>query len=246
MAYSTKATLKWLGVVGGASILFLAGCSSAASTPPSQPTVASAATSAATVVNSAAPTAAALATANATKINAAATAATTAVTGAATVQATTIAAASATVGALAKSATPAAGTTPAAATTPAAGAASGSTIAVATDPKLGQILTDGQGRTLYFFAKDQPGKSNCTGNCATLWPPVPASATTPSLPSGVPGQLGTITRADGTKQLTYDGMPLYLYSKDTKPGDTTGEGFAKVWFVVHPGTSLSTPTATAG
>ena len=96
---------------------------------------------------------------------------------------------------------------------------------------LGTILTDSNGMTLYWFAKDQPNVSNCTGQCATLWPPL-LSQGAPVAGTGVAGTLGTITRPDGSTQVTYNGIPLYLYSKDTKAGDTNGQGFGNLWFAV--------------
>jgi predicted lipoprotein with Yx(FWY)xxD motif len=88
---------------------------------------------------------------------------------------------------------------------------------------IGTVLTDSKGQTLYTFALDTATKSNCNGSCASFWPPVtgPVSAA-----SGVslPGQLGTITRADGSVQATYDGHPLYTFAGDTAPGQTNGNG----------------------
>jgi predicted lipoprotein with Yx(FWY)xxD motif len=83
------------------------------------------------------------------------------------------------------------------------------------------VLTNAQGFTLYWFAPDTSTTSNCNGSCATFWPPVkgPAAAGT-----GVTGKLGTITRADGSTQATYDGHPLYTYKGDTAPGQDKGNG----------------------
>jgi predicted lipoprotein with Yx(FWY)xxD motif len=120
--------------------------------------------------------------------------------------------------------------------------ASGSIVQVSNNSKLGQILTDPQGRTLYWWTKDTSGTSNCTGNCATTWPPFSTSNPSPTLPTGVLGTLAVITRPEGTKQVTYDGMPLYYYSKDAAPGDTNGQGVGKVWWVATPGEALVTPT----
>jgi predicted lipoprotein with Yx(FWY)xxD motif len=88
---------------------------------------------------------------------------------------------------------------------------------------IGTVLTDSKGDTLYSFAPDTATKSNCNGSCASFWPPAhgPVSAA-----SGVslPGKFGTITRADGTVQATYDGHPLYTFKGDTAPGQTNGNG----------------------
>jgi predicted lipoprotein with Yx(FWY)xxD motif len=124
----------------------------------------------------------------------------------------------------------------------AAASAGATTVLVKTDPKLGQLLTDPSGRTLYWYTKDAPGVSNCAGGCLAAWPAFTRSGT-PTLPSGVPGTLSTITRSDGSTQLAYDGMPLYYYVKDANPGDTTGQDVGKVWFVVPPTAGPLTPPA---
>ena len=112
--------------------------------------------------------------------------------------------------------------------TPAAGGSSSSAPAAAggstvTAKTIGgqQVLTDAQGKTLYWFAIDTPSKSNCSGQCATFWPPVKGPVTAGS---GVTGTLGTITRSDGTKQATYLGHPLYTYVADSAPGQNKGNG----------------------
>ena len=112
-----------------------------------------------------------------------------------------------------------------AANTPAAGgsssaAAGGSTV---TEKTIGsqQVVVDSSGMTLYWFAIDTPTKSNCSGQCATFWPPVKGPLTAGS---GVTGTLGTITRSDGTTQATYDGHPLYTFVGDKSPGQNTGNG----------------------
>ena len=98
------------------------------------------------------------------------------------------------------------------------------------------VLTNGQGRTIYWFAKDTPTTSNCTGSCASFWPPVigtPVAASGTSLPKG----FGTITRADGTIQATYDGHPLYTYMGDTAAGQMTGNGknlSGGLWWAMTP------------
>jgi predicted lipoprotein with Yx(FWY)xxD motif len=83
------------------------------------------------------------------------------------------------------------------------------------------VLTNAQGFTLYWFAPDTSTTSNCNGSCATFWPPVKGPATAGT---GVTGKLGTITRADGSTQATYDGHPLYTYKGDTVPGQDKGNG----------------------
>jgi predicted lipoprotein with Yx(FWY)xxD motif len=108
------------------------------------------------------------------------------------------------------------------------------TINVATDAKLGKILVDGKGMVLYMFTKDGPDKSNCAGDCLKAWPPLLTQGK-PTLGAGVDASLvGSATLADGTKIVTYNKMPLYYYVKDTKSGETTGQGVGSVWYVVGP------------
>lgn len=83
------------------------------------------------------------------------------------------------------------------------------------------VLTNASGYTLYTFAPDTSTTSKCTGSCATYWPPVKGPGTAGS---GVSGTVGTITRSDGTTQVTYDGHPLYTYVGDTAPGQNKGNG----------------------
>ena len=83
------------------------------------------------------------------------------------------------------------------------------------------VLTNAKGLTLYWFVPDTSTTSKCTGSCATYWPPVSGPATAGS---GVTGKLGTITRAGGSLQATYDGHPLYTYAGDTAPGQAKGNG----------------------
>ena len=100
---------------------------------------------------------------------------------------------------------------------------------------LGKVLVDARGRTLYLFEKDKRGKSACYGACATYWPPLlsPAKARPGS---GVRAALlGVTRRADGKRQVTYAGHPLYTFAVDTKAGQTNGEGlkdFGGSWDVV--------------
>lgn len=93
----------------------------------------------------------------------------------------------------------------------------------------GGILTNPAGMTLYTFDKDPEGKSVCNGECAVRWPPLLAGAG--DKPSG---DYSIITRDDGSRQWAYKGKPLYLWFKDQKPGDTTGDGVNNVWRVAKP------------
>ena len=81
------------------------------------------------------------------------------------------------------------------------------------------VLTNAKGLTVYTFAADSPGKSKCYSSCAAYWPPVTGS---PSAAAGVTGTFGTITRTDGTKQVTWNGHPLYTYVGDRGPGQAGG------------------------
>ena len=113
------------------------------------------------------------------------------------------------------------------AATAATSATSGSTtLATAANAALGEnILVDSAGKTLYTYDKDTADTSACTGACATTWPPlIIASGSTPKAGSGITGALATITRPDGTKQVTYNGAPLYTYKQDAKAGDASGDG----------------------
>lgn len=95
---------------------------------------------------------------------------------------------------------------------------------------LGTILVGPNAMTVYTFVSDKDdGKSVCTGSCARKWPPVTAAANaaTPRAP------LGLIARDDGTKQYAWKGKPLYYYSEDKKPGDTTGHEVGRSWFIVR-------------
>lgn len=101
---------------------------------------------------------------------------------------------------------------------------------------MGSYLVGTNGMTVYLFTKDTQGASasTCTDKCASAWPAL-LTAGAPTAGSGVDAsKLGTLTRADGTTQVTYNGWPLYYYAKDTKAGDTTGQNVGGVWFLVAP------------
>jgi predicted lipoprotein with Yx(FWY)xxD motif len=117
------------------------------------------------------------------------------------------------------------------------------TVSVA-DSKLGQILVDSQGRTLYLFKKDTSPTSTCSGACAAAWPPIRATGQ-PTAGTGVNASLlGTSPRTDGEPQVTYNGHPVYLFVKDQKAGDTTGEevtAFGGQWDAVTPAGNAAEP-----
>lgn len=98
----------------------------------------------------------------------------------------------------------------------------------------GKVLVDPNGMTMYAFAKDTLGHSNCTGSCASYWPPVPGSTATHTA-SGLTARFGTIKRSDGSSQLTVDGYPMYTYAGDSAAGQANGQGqnlSGGVWWVV--------------
>jgi len=104
------------------------------------------------------------------------------------------------------------------------------------------VLTSAKGFTLYSFAPDTPTKSNCNGTCAQNWPPVKGPATA----SGVTGTFGTIKRADGSVQATFDGHPLYTFVGDTAPGQAKGNGLNVAGGVWHEITTSGTAPASTG
>ena len=108
-------------------------------------------------------------------------------------------------------------------------------LAVWDSKTLGKVLTDSAGFTLYRFDKDtaSPPASNCEGECAKTWPVVPAGNAV-AAPGTDAGLLGEVIRADGTKQLTVAGWPMYRYAQDTGPGDAKGQGVGGTWFAAAP------------
>ena len=125
-------------------------------------------------------------------------------------------------------------TAAATATTAAAAGHAAGTVAVAST-KLGSVLVDGNGMTLYAYMKDTQGQpSVCAGACAVSWPPLEAGAATAG--AGIDAaKLSTIARPDGSTQVAYNGWPLYGYAKDVGPGDVTGQGVGTVWYVMDAG-----------
>jgi predicted lipoprotein with Yx(FWY)xxD motif len=107
-------------------------------------------------------------------------------------------------------------------------------VKIAEKEGIGKYLTDTEGKTLYWFKKDSPGKSACSGPCVDKWPIYFREKVKPS--KGVSkDDFGTITREDGKKQTTFRGYPLYYWAGDAKTGDTNGQGVNGVWFVINPG-----------
>ena len=134
----------------------------------------------------------------------------------------------------------------------AAAAASGSasttgTVITTGTGSAGSFLTNSAGRALYLWVKDPMNKSVCSGACAGAWPPVVATGTVTASGGASASDLGTITRSDGTKQVTYDGHPLYYFVGDSNPGTDSGQGsnsFGAKWWLVAPSGSAITGTVT--
>jgi predicted lipoprotein with Yx(FWY)xxD motif len=106
------------------------------------------------------------------------------------------------------------------------------TIQLTQHDQLGKILADSQGRTLYLLTKDTKDTSNCEDKCAQSWPPILSSSKV-DLKDGLnSAMMGIAQRKDESKQLTYNGWPLYYYGKDQNPGETTGQAVGKVWWVI--------------
>lgn len=150
-------------------------------------------------------------------------------------------------------------TAPAAVTTAAAAPphrASAAAVLETVRTRLGVVLADRRGRTVYVFTADRPGHSVCTAGCLQLWPFVAAPATIPSGAAGITARLGILDRADAGRQLTVNGSPIYTFTGDTGPGSTAGQGQrldAGVWWALTPagaritagGPEVTTPPAPA-
>ncbi len=107
--------------------------------------------------------------------------------------------------------------------------------------KMTTILTDAQGRTLYYFTPDTASKTACTGNCAQAWPPLLFTGTgNPTASTKLSGELEVYKNANGN-QVIYNDHPLYTYSGDTAPGQTKGEGLFGKWFVCTPALAKNQP-----
>ncbi len=112
----------------------------------------------------------------------------------------------------------------------------------------GTFLTNGPGRTVYLWARDGMNMSACSGACAAAWPPVPATGTLTATGGAKASDLGTITRPGGTRQVTYDGHPLYYFAGDSAAGQANGQGsdnFGAKWWLVAPSGAKITASDTA-
>lgn len=108
-------------------------------------------------------------------------------------------------------------------------------VMVTNNPAFGEILTDGNGMTLYTYSKDTKDTSTCYGTCAVNWPPLLVKNDPKIASDLIVSKFNVITRTDGGKQIAFKGMPLYYWIKDAKPGDATGQDVGGVWFVYKVG-----------
>lgn len=123
--------------------------------------------------------------------------------------------------------------------------ASSATVKTQNGP-LGRYLADGSGRALYLFGSDTSSTSSCSGACAALWPPLTAKGPVSAIDGATSGDLATIARPDGTKQVTYAGHPLYYFAGDNGAGQTNGQGvneFGALWWLVAPSGEKNSTTA---
>jgi predicted lipoprotein with Yx(FWY)xxD motif len=129
-------------------------------------------------------------------------------------------------------------------TTSAAPTTAGSSVTLKTqNGTAGVWLADQAGRTLYIFTKDTGTTSTCYGACATAWPPLTTTGTVAVSGNVSASQLGTTTRTDGTKQVTYAGHPLYYFQSDTSPGMVKGQAVQGVWYLIGPAGNVIKPAA---
>jgi predicted lipoprotein with Yx(FWY)xxD motif len=113
------------------------------------------------------------------------------------------------------------------------GSNSAATLIKTSDSDLGEILTTDNGMTVYAFMNDKDGTPTCTGACASMWPPVTTDSA--QLPEGLDSSVFTVVAgADGTHQIAAANHPLYTFANDEAAGDTNGQGFGGIWFVVKP------------
>jgi predicted lipoprotein with Yx(FWY)xxD motif len=148
------------------------------------------------------------------------------------------------------STTPASTGTPASAAGSSASSSASGTVITTANSSGGAFLTNSSGRAIYLFMADSNDKSACSGACASAWPPVTATGTPTASGAAMASELGTITRSDGTKQVTYDGHPLYYFAGDTGAGTDKGQGLdgfgAKWWLVAPTGSSITTAVTLSG
>ncbi len=117
------------------------------------------------------------------------------------------------------------------------GSGTAAIVSATTVPKLGKVIVDAKGFTLYDFHKDKGGASACYGACAKVWPPLLTDGKPQVGEGAMASKLGTTKRKDGTLQVTYAGWPLYTYEADKKPGDANGNDFSSFgaeWYALQP------------
>jgi predicted lipoprotein with Yx(FWY)xxD motif len=138
----------------------------------------------------------------------------------------------------------------AASSTPSSTNASATSVMVKTaHSSAGSYLVGPSGKALYLWVADKNGKSVCSGACAKVWPPLTTTGKPAASGGAMSADLGTITRSDGTKQVTYKGHPLYYYAADTSAGQTTGQGsnsFGAKWWLVAPSGAAITKSVSGG
>lgn len=142
----------------------------------------------------------------------------------------------------------AAGSTPAG--TPASNGSTTATVIESHTGSAGSFLTNSSGRAVYLWDADSMNKSMCSGACAGAWPPVTAKGHVTAADGAKAADLGTITRSDGSKQVTYLGHPLYYFAGDSGSGQTNGQGSdgfgAKWWLVAPAGTKITVADSATG
>lgn len=142
----------------------------------------------------------------------------------------------------------AAGSTPAG--TPASNGSTTATVIESHAGSAGSFLTNSSGRAVYLWDADSMNKSMCSGACAGAWPPVTAKGHVTAADGAKAADLGTITRSDGSKQVTYLGHPLYYFAGDSGSGQTNGQGSdgfgAKWWLVAPAGTKITVADSASG
>jgi predicted lipoprotein with Yx(FWY)xxD motif len=116
------------------------------------------------------------------------------------------------------------------------GSAAKAIVSSAQKAKVGDVIVDAQGRTLYRFTAEAQGRPVCTGACVDTWPPATVASA-----AGLPAHVATVKRDDGALQLTYQGHPLYRYAGDSSPADANGEGVGGQWYVIKAAGASSKP-----
>src|SRR5947209_5191153 len=122
---------------------------------------------------------------------------------------------------------------PAPTTAPATSTGQATALKLSQTTALGQFLGDGNGRTLYIYARDSKDTPTCYDDCAKNWPAFTTQGKSAALDGVNAAMIGTAQRKEGTTQVTYNGWPLYYWNADVKAGDTFGQGIGNVWWVIQ-------------